>query len=171
MRAHKDYIPNSLNRFLGIGVLFRKILVPIDGSKHSLHAFEKAVQIALKFDGELTLLHVYSEIYPLAQASFIMGETEVLAPELVAQFGEVARKAGAQILESGKKKAKAKGVQAETLLREGNTVEEILKTAEEGGFDLIVIGARGLSRVKRIFLGSVSQRVTTHAPCPVLVTK
>ena len=59
----------------------------------------------------------------------------------------------------------------ETLLGEGHTVEEILKTAKEGEFDLIVMGARGLSTIKEIFLGSVSHGVTRHAPCPVLVVK
>lgn len=151
--------------------MFKKVLVPVDGSEQSLHAFEKAVQMAMKFDGELTLLHVYSVMYPVSVSPFIMGETEALAPELVTKLGEVARKAGAQIVASGKRRAKAKGVHVETLLRKGHTVEEILRTAEEGKFDLIVIGARGLSRVKRIFLGSVSQGVITHAPCPVLVVK
>jgi nucleotide-binding universal stress UspA family protein len=58
-----------------------------------------------------------------------------------------------------------------TLLSEGHTVEEILKTAEEGEFDLIVMGARGISRIKEILMGSVSDGVTRHAPCPVLVGK
>jgi len=49
--------------------------------------------------------------------------------------------------------------------------EEILKKAREGNFDLIVIGARGISKMKEILIGSVSHGVTTHAPCPVLVVK
>lgn len=71
----------------------------------------------------------------------------------------------------GEKKAKAEGVQVETLLREGHTVDEILKTCRDGGFDSIVIGARGLSTIKELLLGSVSHGVTSHAPCPVLVVK
>ena len=63
------------------------------------------------------------------------------------------------------------GVQIETLLKEGHVVEEILKTARDGNFDLIVIGARGRSKMKEILLGSVSHGVTIHSPCSILVVK
>ncbi|UCG45032.1 MAG: universal stress protein [Candidatus Bathyarchaeota archaeon] len=151
--------------------MFKKLLVPIDGSKHSLHALEKAILIARKFEGELTLLHVYSVGYPITRGAFDMGETEAVASVLVSEVNEEVRKAGKGILSDGKRRANAEGIQVDVLLREGHAVEEILRTAEDGGFDLIVIGARGLSRVKRILLGSVSQGVTTHAHCPVLVIK
>ncbi len=81
------------------------------------------------------------------------------------------RKGGADILADGKKRGKAEGVQVKTLLKEGHIVEEILKAAGEGEFDLIVMGARGLSRIKEIVMGSVSDGVTRHAPCPVLLVK
>ena len=149
-------------------LLFEKILVPLDGSEHSLRALKVAVQIAKKFDGEITLIHAYSKVYPIVTSrATIMSEEAIMLPKLI----EAARKAGASILADGKKKVKAKGVHVETLLREGHTVEEILKTAEEGKFDLIVMGARGLSMIKGILLGSVSDGVMRHASCPVLVVK
>jgi len=55
--------------------------------------------------------------------------------------------------------------------RVGRTVQGILKTAREGGFDLIVMGARGVSKIRELLLGSVSDGVIRNAPCPVLVTK
>ena len=61
--------------------------------------------------------------------------------------------------------------QIDAPLKEEHSVEEILKTARDSNFDLIVIGARGLSVVKEILLGSVSHGVTRHAVCPVLVVK
>lgn len=66
---------------------------------------------------------------------------------------------------------KAERVQVETLLKEGHTAEEILRTARAGKFDLIVMGARDLSKIKEVFLGSVSHEVARQAPCPVLVVK
>jgi nucleotide-binding universal stress UspA family protein len=57
------------------------------------------------------------------------------------------------------------------LLREGHTVQETLKIARDSKFDLIVMGARGISRIREILLGSVSDGVIRNAPCPVLVTK
>ena len=80
-------------------------------------------------------------------------------------------KTGRTILEEGRKIANAEGIQVEIQLKEGHTVEVILKIDKEENFDLIVIGARGLSRLKEIFMGSVSHAVTVHAPCPVLVVK
>jgi len=139
--------------------LFEKILVPLDGSEHSIKALETAVQIAHKFNGKITLIHVYS-IGGLA-----------ISPTPVRGFIEAIRKVGASILADGEKKVKAEGVHVETLLMEGHTVEQIVKTCREGKFDLIVMGARGLSKVKEMLLGSVSDGVIRHACCPVLVVK
>jgi nucleotide-binding universal stress UspA family protein len=155
-------------------LLFERILVPLDGSEHSMHALEKAVQIAKKFDGKITLVHVYSVlssgVVPMAMYEPVY-EPVTLPPDLVTKLAEAVRKAGVTILEKAEKKVKAEGVQSKTLLREGHVVEEILKAAKEENVDLIVIGARGLSTIKEIFLGSVSHGVTLHAPCPVLLMK
>ena len=148
--------------------MFEKILVPLDGSEHSVRALKIAAQIAKKFDGKITLIHVYSEVRPIVMPeATIMREVTIIVPKLI----EAARKAGAGILADGEEKVKAEGGQVETLLRKGHTVEEILKTAREGEFDLVVMGARGLSRIKEILLGSVSDGVTRHVRCPVLVVK
>src|SRR5579859_708505 len=61
------------------------------------------------------------------------------------------------------------GVTAEKLLRVGNPAEEIINTAEEGEFDLIIVGIKGMSAVKRFLIGSVADRVVRHATVPVLV--
>jgi nucleotide-binding universal stress UspA family protein len=139
--------------------LFEKILVPLDGSDHSIKALKMAIQIALKFSGKIALIHVYS----------IGGLT--VSPTPVREFIEAIRKVGASILTDGEKQVKAEGVQVETLLIEGHAVEQIVKTCREKNFDLIVMGARGLSKMKEMFLGSVSDGVTRHACCPVLVVK
>jgi len=139
--------------------LFEKILVPLDGSEQSIWALGKAVQIAKKLGGEITLIHVYS-VSPLA-----------ITPMQVYKYVEAMAKYGNSILEDGKKKAEAEGAKAQTLLVEGHTVEEILKAAREGNFSLIVIGARGMSKIKELLMGSVSDAVTKHALCPVLVVR
>ena len=61
--------------------------------------------------------------------------------------------------------------EVEMLLREGHVVEEILKAARGVEFHLIVMDARGISRITEILMGSVSDGVTRHAPCPVLIVK
>ena len=141
--------------------VFKKILVPLDGSAHSLHALEKALQIAKKFEEKITLIYVYS----------VRVDSFAITPTQVYSYVQDFRKYGKDILTDGEKQVKAEGVQVETILKEGHIVEEILKTSREDNFDLIVIGARGISKLKEFFLGSVSHGVTTHAPCPVLVVK
>jgi len=139
--------------------LFEKILVPLDGSENSMRALENAIQIAKKFNGKITLIHVYS----ISACRHVRIHFDKCVQAL--------RKVGTGILVDGEKGVKAEGVQVKTLLREGHIVEEILKAAREGKFNLIVMSARGISRIKEIVMGSVSDGVTRHAPCPVLVVK
>ena len=138
---------------------FEKILVPLDGSECSFHALEKAIQIAKKFDSKISLINVYSiSIFRLT-------------PSQVFESMKELRKSGEEVLEEGKKKAKSQDLQINTILKEGHAVEKIVETAKEDNFDLIVMGARGLSSFKQILLGSVSHGTTVLASCPVLIVK
>lgn len=140
-------------------ILFEKILVPLDGSEHSLHALENAIQIAKRFNGEITLIHMYAiTVFKLT-------------PSQITDYVLKLRKAGENILDEGEKKVYAEGVPVETHLEEGHVVEGIVKAAKDGNFDLIVMGARGISKLKEFLLGSISHGVTLHAPCPVLIVK
>jgi nucleotide-binding universal stress UspA family protein len=136
--------------------LFKKIIVPLDGSKHSTTALEKAIQIAKKFEGKITLIHAYSP--------HILTKT---TPEIIEAFLE----AGNKILAEGEAKAKAEGLRVKKILKAGRTVDTIVEAAGKGKCDLIVMGARGLSPIKVMLLGSVSYGVTTHASCPVLIVR
>jgi nucleotide-binding universal stress UspA family protein len=95
----------------------------------------------------------------------------IFTAEEVSRMEEAARGVGNRILKDGETKAKAEKVQVEKILVEGHAVQEIVRTAKEGHFDLIVIGARGISKIREILLGSVSDAVIHHALCPVLVVK
>jgi nucleotide-binding universal stress UspA family protein len=139
--------------------LFEKILVALDGSEHSIRALKTAIQIAKKFDGTITLIHVYT-VSPF-----------VITPKQVYKYVQAVQELGNNILQEGTSLTKAEGVQVETLLTEGHAVEKILKTAMKQNFNLIVLGSRGLSTLKGILMGSVSEGVTKNASCPVLVVK
>jgi len=156
-------------------LLFEKILVPLDGSEHSLRALEIAIQTAKKFGGKITLIHVYSvTVRPVIMpepTTLTPPGVPVMTPTEVSRVVEATRKAGANILADGEQKVKAEEIQVETMLVEGQTVEEIARIAKEGKFGLIIIGARGISRIREILLGSVSDGVIRSAPCPVLVVK
>jgi nucleotide-binding universal stress UspA family protein len=153
--------------------LFQKTLVPLDGSEHSLKALEEALQIAEKFSGKITLIHVYS-VQPIMMpepSTVTSLNIPILTGAEVSVMIEAARKWGNKILEDGEQRIKAKNVKVEKLLVEGHAVEEIVRVANEGNFDLIAIGARGVSHMREMLLGSVTDGVIHHAHCPVLVIK
>jgi nucleotide-binding universal stress UspA family protein len=155
--------------------LFERILVPIDGSEHSSRALDVAVQIAKEFHGKLALIHVYS----VSVTPVIVPEPSAMTPPSAllmtsvetSKVAEAAREVGNRILSDSASKAEAQKVEVEMLLKEGHTVQEIIKTAKEGDFGLIVIGARGLSHIRVLLLGSTTDGVIHHASCPVLVVK
>jgi nucleotide-binding universal stress UspA family protein len=133
-------------------LLYQKILVPIDGSEHSKRALNEAIRIAKMTGGTMTLLNVQSNHAKIPSAASNDATHSI-------------------ILNDSKRIAETEGVQADTLLQEGNVVDTIVKTAKDGKFDLIVVGARGLSKFEELLLGSVSHGVLEKAPCPVIVTR
>jgi nucleotide-binding universal stress UspA family protein len=136
----------------------RRILIGVDGSQYGLEAVKAAAKLAAERGiGEVTLINVIPVVYTS------LGPTPTAAPPESIQSWEVFDEPR-EIL------AKA-GVKANLLLRVGDPAEEILRAAKEGGFDLIVVGHRGLSALKTFLLGSVSSHVATHAPCSVLVVR
>jgi nucleotide-binding universal stress UspA family protein len=153
--------------------LFQKILVPLDGSEHSLKALDEASQIAKMSSAKLTLIHVYS-VQPIMisepSPSGYLGPPVFTGAD-VSRMIEAAEKFGNRILQDGEQRIRATGVQVEKKLVEGHTVQEIVRAANDGNFDLIVIGARGLSHIKEMFLGGVTDAVIHHAHCAVLVIK
>ncbi len=155
--------------------MFEKILVPLDGSEHSLRALGKAVQIASKFGGKITLVHVYSAtVRPIIlpePTSLSSPSIPVLTSAEVSKVVEAARTSGNRILRDGEEKARAEKVEVEKVLVEGHAVQEIVRLSKEGNFDLIVMGARGISKIRELFLGGVSDAVIHHALCPVLIVK
>lgn len=150
-------------------------MVPLDGSEHSQRALENAIHMAKKFRGKITLLHVYS----VTVAPVIVPEPTTLTPAgvpvvtsaEVSKMVEAAREVGKRILMEGEEKARSAGVKVENELREGNTVQEIVKAAKERQVNLIVMGARGIGKIRELLMGSVSEGVIKNAPCPVLVVK
>lgn len=151
--------------------MFRKILVPLDGSEHSLKALDEAAQLAKIFSGKITLINVYS-VQPLMMGgSSESGYGAILTGAGVTVIIEAAQKSGNKILQDGEQRVSATGVEVDKMLVEGHTVQEIVRAASKGNFDLIVIGARGISHFREMLLGSVTDGVIHHAHCAVLVIK
>lgn len=140
----------------------RRILHPSDFSSASRAAFAKAVELAKKNRAELTIVHVLSPVMPVPGDGYISPK---VYEEMVASSRAWAKK------ELGKRiaRAKAAGVRARGVLREGTAYQEIVRAARRA--DLVVMGTHGRSGLARFFLGSVASKVVPAAPCPVLTVR
>lgn len=135
----------------------------IDGSATGETALDCAVDLAHQYGSELVILTV-APIVPVYISS-----TEPFVPAGVppSEIDHYRR-----IVEGAVQRAEAAGVTSVTgVSSEGVVVDEILTHLEQHPTDLLVIGSRGLSTAKRLLLGSVSDAVVHHAPCPVLVVR
>jgi nucleotide-binding universal stress UspA family protein len=155
--------------------LFEKILVAVDGSEHSTRALETAIPIAKKFKGKLTLISVYSvSVRPIVMpepTTLTPPGVPVVTPEEVTKATEASQEVAKKILKEAADKAEAEQVHVETMLAEGYAPQEIIKAAKAGNFNLIVLGARGTSRLREILVGSVCDTVMREATIPVLLVK
>lgn len=141
--------------------MFKHILVAYDGSAHAKRALEIAIDLAKKYEAKLDIVEV-------VDSTVFAGAG--LAPVPADVIKSVFDKAKADI-EDAKKKSMEQGVEAEGVIVEGDPASAILEYASKNNVDLIITGSRGLSTLKRIFLGSVSSRLVQEAKVPVLVVK
>lgn len=130
-----------------------KVLLAYDGFTHSDNALAAVADLAGAPGTEITILSV---VPPDARASKSGGHVG-LRPHA---HEDVAR-AHAYLRE--------RGIESTMQMEDGHPAGEIVRVAEEGGYDLIVAGSRGRSPVGELLLGSVSQALVREAPCPVLV--
>lgn len=146
---------------------FSKILVAIDGSKHSFQAAEYAIDLAKKFDAELFAVTV-----TYIPASDNLSHKQVLSKSLVEDSNNY-MKDSEQWFDEFVQKASVYKVNLKTeLLNSTRPVDYVLlEFAEENGIDLIVLGTKGRTGFKKLLLGSVASSVSTYAHCPVMIVK
>lgn len=139
-----------------------KILAPVDGSKASLKAIKHACNmLASAPQFSVTLMSVHDDI-ALKHARSIVGSKAVDG-----YLQELSDKD----LASARKLLDKAGVKHEVLIRSGHIAQEIVTQADEGEFDLIVMGNKGRSALRDLLIGSVAQRVLALAKTPVLLVK
>jgi nucleotide-binding universal stress UspA family protein len=148
--------------------LYKKLLLPTDGSDFSEKAGEHAIWIADKSFAEIIVLNVVDTSYlrPLPPLDL----RNVLEENLWKE-GKNAVKKFSEKLEKNQCNGFCKNVKLTTEIRKGKPAEEILKIIEERDIDLVVIGASGKHAITRFLEGSVTERVVRSAKCPVLVVK
>lgn len=142
--------------------MFKKILVPIDGSESSKASLKQAMRLGERFGSKLIIFTVVPELavfeeyptnYPFSED--IVRANTTRAEQLLAQVK-------AEMTYEG---------EIETCFETGSPATEIVNYADENNVDLIVIGNRGLGAFSRTLLGSVSNKVLNHAKTNVLVVK
>ena len=140
--------------------MFRRILVPVDGSAHSRQALEVAVT---EFeDAEIIVFHAI-DLYDVASVT----ESAVWDDE----FRERQETAARALLEEYHDFAAERGVEVRTELARGDPAQAIVVAADEFDADHIVMGSRGRRGVARVLLGSVAEAVTKRAPISVTVVR
>jgi len=131
-----------------------KIITAVDGSKYAEKALEYAVQLAQKYSSNLALVHVEEDKL-----------IRIGGPQVVDCVGTV----GECILKDAA--TKVQGISFDKMLEYGSPAEIIIKVAKKANVDIIVVGSRGLSSVRRYLLGSVSDDISMHARSSVLIVR
>lgn len=153
--------------------MYRRILVPFDGSKYAKNALDEAIGLAKLTGGTIYL-------FTVVNVSSVVPPGSLLGLVKSASTGELQRR----LLRSAKIEAenigktqitycKSKGIDAYyEMILDGNVAEEILRAGKKKSVDLIVIGSQGLHGISKIkTLGSVSRKVSELAHCPVLIVR
>lgn len=170
----------------------KHVFVATDGSDAAMKAIDMAAEMAAKFDVPLTVGHVLHFSRPSAELAR-MAEVEHLTRRVrektsvdfavfVGRSGDVFTDTqpsgdavavitaiGEEILHRAESRAKELGVrEVDTVTDQGDAADAIIDMAAEAGADVVVVGHRGLGRLKSMLLGSVAQKVVQHAECTVM---
>lgn len=141
--------------------MLEKVLVGFDGSTHARRACELGAELGARFHATLTLVVVRSPRHE--------GVDPVLEDLVPLSDGGGTFAAA---LDEIRERALARGVaKVEVVYLRGDPLDELLGWLDRHPQDLVVVGSRGLSRGRRILLGSVSSGLVSRAPCPVLVVR
>lgn len=175
--------------------MFKKILVALDGSEPSRHAFDAAISLAKSQDAELVLLHILLRTTPLDILYDIVKQNNLpdsvkdalddvqVIPSTTA-YGAAAGTAYVVVpdkalgllaesyLNNAEKIAREAGVSnVTTQIADGQPADELLAQAKAVKANLIILGSRGLGDLKSLFLGSVSHKVVQESPIPCMIVK
>jgi nucleotide-binding universal stress UspA family protein len=133
-----------------------KVLVAYDGSERSRRALDWTTRFVQPEVTVISVLQTLAGSEPITDAvdpaSALLANKQNLEEVIAAALGKY-------------------GIAPKLITAAGNPAEEIVRAAEAGAFDLVVVGAQGMNAIERFLLGSVSARVARYAPCPVLVVR
>ncbi len=146
------------------------VLLAMDGSSDSREAVALLKTFKLPKSSRLTILHVVEK--PVALITLAWVSAQMDATEFAEECRRTGRQAGVRLLEATQRDLMGEELEVDTMLSEGHAADEILKAAQDVQADLIVVGSRGMTEIRRVMmLGGVSHKVVRHAECSVLVVR
>ena len=148
----------------GRATKFRRILAAVDGSECSSHALRTAVRMAKSEGAELMILHVM-----VISSALYSGDVR----QPLERVEQSEKDKSQPLVTAAEAEARRAGVEPRIAMVEArdSAVKGITDYAARNGVDLIVMGTRGLSGIKRLLLGSVAAGVVHCAPCTVMVVR
>ena len=153
--------------------LYKQILVAVDKSELSNKALSQAIAIAKAFQAKLHLLHVLSplqeEFEDLSSPALSSGYYPANMDESLQKRWQTLEQEGLELLRSLAEKATAGGVSTKFTQIVGQPEQKICEFAHSLQVDLIVVGSHGRTGLSELFFGSVSNYVSHHVPCAVLI--
>ena len=151
--------------------MLTRILVPYDGSKHSIKALTRAMELAHNLDSQIFLFTVVSVDYisPPGMLGLVRTKSE---KESVKKWEKAVKTDAEKMLKAAAKRCEENGISVSYKIGQGNIASEILDFSKKKKISLIVIGSQGLHGLGKFkTLGSVSRRISEHASCPVLLVR
>ena len=134
-------------------------MIAVDGSETSLRAAKYGLSIAKKYNSSLIVVHV------------IISDIGLFGPSLPTHIAALKGHAE-EYLENMKKEAETENIQIVTqIIASTSIVNGLVEYASKEHIDLVVLGTKGKSSIKKLLLGSVASGMVTHSHCPVLVVR
>lgn len=141
--------------------MFKRILVPVDGSTTSLNGLKEAIRLAKSTGGRLRILHVVDGLAFIADHGGYVSDTEV--------FRRSGEKMLAKIMPRVQQQVRADSVIVENI--SGRAADTIIDMAKEWRADVIIMGTHGRRGVNRLVFGSDAELVIRTAPVPVMLVR
>lgn len=155
------------------------ILLPVDGSEPSQRAVSFAAKLAAELQASILLLHVLERLQNRQQLKDYLtilegapAKHEAEIESIRSALSKSGEDQGKELLADAEQLLRKRGVKdVSTAIQNGDPTTEVLRLAETGKYDMIIMGRRGLGRLKGLFMGSVSHKISNLADCPVVTVK
>jgi nucleotide-binding universal stress UspA family protein len=141
--------------------MFSKLLVPIDGSDNSFRALNHAIFLSKKIVAQTTALHAMENL-PFAH----IGSQKALNA-IILKYQEESK----NILDKSRDIGSKNGVKVKTVLKKGDATSIIIDYSKKENYDTIIMGRRGMGKLRQLILGSTSTKVLSHSDCTVVIVK